>query len=390
MWYNVGICKGGRHMKILHTSDWHFGISADQTYFEEDHRYFLDQLFALIRREQVGAVLCAGDVYDSSIVTASAIDLYNHAVTTICKELGIPMVIIAGNHDSAPRLAACRDLLAAAGLHISGVLARDVQPVLLDGGHIAVYPLPFFDRERVISLFPEHKEAIRTQEAAAQLVCDHIRAQMDPSRCNIVMSHSLVVDAELSESDRSALIGHATAVSREVFDGFDYVALGHIHKPQIVAPHIRYSGSPLRYSFGTEEKQIKGVVILDTDTGEQTFHPLPCLHGRRTVRGTLAEIEAMEGLENDYLRLEITDRYAGLELMARLRERFPYLLEFQGKNIDDADSTATLTVADLQSLDETGIMLKFMAEHCHYQPTDAQITLFRDALSALEAPADCT
>ena len=377
-------------MKILHTSDWHFGLSAGQTYFEDDHRYFLDQLFALIRREQVDAVLCAGDVYDSSIVTASAISLYNHAVTTICKDLGVPMVVIAGNHDSAPRLAACRDLLAAAGLHVSGVLERDVQPVLLDGGHVAVYPLPFFDRERVISLFPEHKDTLRTQEAAAQLVCSHIREQMDPSRCNIILSHSLVVDAELSESDRSALIGHATAVSRQVFDGFDYVALGHIHKPQIVAPQIRYCGSPLRYSFGSEEKQTKGVVIFDTATGEQTFHPLPCLHGRRTVRGTLEEIEAMEGLENDYLRLEITDRYAGLELMARLLERFPYLLELQGKSIDDTDNAATLTVNDLHSLDETGIMLKFMAEHCHYQPTAAQIDLFRDALSAIDGPADRT
>lgn len=377
-------------MKILHTSDWHFGISAGQTYFEEDHRFFLDQLFELIRRERIEAVVCAGDVYDSSIVTASAISLYNHAVTTICKELGIPMAVIAGNHDSAPRLAACRELLAGAGLYVSGVLERDVQPVLLDGGKTAVYPLPFFDRERVISLFPEHKEELRTQEAAAKLVCDHIREQMDSSRFNIIVSHALVVNAELSESDRSALIGHATAVSREVFSGFDYVALGHIHKPQQVAPHIRYSGSPLRYSFGAEEKQDKGVVILDTGTGEQTFHPLPCLHGRRTIRGTEAEIEAMEGLENDYLRLEITDRYAGLELMARLLERFPYLLELQGKSIDDTDSAATLTVDDLQSLDETGIMMKFMAEHCHYQPNEAQIALFRETLSALDTPADRT
>ena len=124
-----------------------------------------------------------------------------------------------------------------------------------------------------------------------EVVCDKIRESMDESKVNILVSHSLIVDAEISESDRSARVGFATAVSKDVFHGFDYVALGHIHKPQRIAPHVRYSGAPMAYSFGSEESQEKGVVLLDTETKEQRFVPLKPLRGRKTVKGTLEEIQ---------------------------------------------------------------------------------------------------
>ena len=367
-------------MKLIHTSDWHFGLRVGTGSYAEDQRHFLRQLYDLIRTEQAEAVLLSGDVYDSSVVGAEAIGLYNEAVTTLCMELGAKLVVIAGNHDSAARLASCRELLKSAGLYVTGRLERDLAPVLLDGGRVAVYSLPFFGRDEVTALFPERKEEIRSQETATMVVCDHIRETMDKERFNIVLSHSLTVNAELSDSDRSARIGFAAAVSKDVFAGFDYVALGHIHKPQVVAPHIRYSGSPLKYSFGSEESQEKGVVVVDTDTGEQKFVAFSPLHDRKSLEGTYEEIIAREDLKNDYLRLYVTDRYAGLELVADLRERFPWLLEVYGKGLTESESLSALSVEELQILDENSIMEKFLAENFFFEPSPEQRKLFQEVL----------
>ena len=368
-------------MKLLHTSDWHFGMPLGTGSYADDQRYFLEQLYDLIAKEQVEAVLLSGDVYDSSVTNAEAIGLYNEAVTKICLELKCKMIVIAGNHDSAARLASCRELLKASGLYVSGRLEGTLSPVLLDGGKVAVYSLPFFNRDEVIALFPDEKEAIRSQETAVMVVCDKIRENMEESRRNIVLSHALIVDSELSESDRSARVGFATAVSKDVFHGFDYVALGHIHKPQVISDTIRYSGSPLKYSFGNEEKQEKGVVLIDTDTMTQTFVPLMPKRDRKTLEGTLEELLAREDVREDYLRLRVTDRYAGLELIAQLRERFPHLLEVYGMSITEGEELSSLSVEELQQLDETDIMEKFMAENFSYNLTEAQKILFQDVLA---------
>ena len=367
-------------MKLIHTSDWHFGMSAGNVSCADDQRYFLSQLYGLVREEGVEALLLSGDVYDSSVANAEAISLYNEAVTTLCRELGVTVIVIAGNHDSAARLSSCRELLKAAGLHVTGRLERSTEPVLLDGGKVAVYSLPFFGKEEVTALFPERKEEIRSLETAMDVVCGNIRKSMDKARFNIVLSHSLIVNAEISESDRSARVGFATAVSKDVFEGFDYVALGHIHKPQIIAPHIRYSGSPLKYSFGSEEHQEKGVVLIDTDTLEQRFLPISPLHDRSSAEGTYEELTAREDLKNNYLRLRVTDRYAGLDLIADLREKFPYLLEVYGKGLTEAGELSALSVEELQKMDENDIMIKFMAENFQYDPTQAQKQLFREVL----------
>ena len=375
-------------MKLLHTSDWHLGMPVGAGSYEEEQRFFLEQLYEIIRTRNVGAVLLAGDVYDSSVSNAAAIAVYNDAVTTVCAQLGVPMIVIAGNHDSAARLASCRTLLKTAGLHVTGKLEQDVGPVLLDDGRTAVYPLPFFNKDEVLALYPEHKEEIRTQEQAMELVCSKIRDTMDPERFNIILSHSLIVNAALSDSDRSARIGLATAVSKDVFRGFDYAALGHIHKPQIIDKTIRYSGSPIKYSFGKEETQEKGVVLLDTETGEQEFVSLPLLRDRKTICGTYEEIINREDLSNCWLHLEVSDRYAGLELWADLQARFPHLLELRGKSMDEQDTLTALSVEELQTMDETAIMQKFLAENFEYEPTTEQLQLFRDVLSWSDEEVD--
>ena len=369
-------------MRILHTSDWHLGMSVGTGTLAGDQRFFLEQLYSIIEEEQADILLLAGDVYDSSVFNAEAISVYNEATTRICADMGKKMVVIAGNHDGAERLAACSELLKGAGLYVSGRLSREITPIL--AGNTAIYPLPFFNREEVIALFPEKSTEITSQEKAMKVVCDHIREEMDPSRFNIVVAHALIVSAELSESDRSARVGQASAVSKDVFEGFDYVALGHIHKPQMIDEHICYSGSPVKYSFGNEEGQQKGVVLIDTESSEIRTIPIQMLHDRKTVRGTYEEIIEREDLSEDYLRLYVSDRYAGLELLSALQQKFPYLLELYGKALEEGDGQTALTVGELQSLDEVDIMMRFCGENGGALPNEEQLSLFKEVLEWCE------
>lgn len=369
-------------MRILHTSDWHLGMSVGTGTLAGDQRFFLEQLYSIIEEEQADILLLAGDVYDSSVSNAEAISVYNEATTRICADMGKKMVVIAGNHDGAERLAACSELLKGAGLYVSGRLTREITPIL--AGNTAIYPLPFFNREEVIALFPEKSTEITSQEKAMKVVCDHIREEMDPSRFNIVVAHALIVSAELSESDRSARVGQASAASKDVFEGFDYVALGHIHKPQMIDEHICYSGSPVKYSFGNEEGQQKGVVLIDTESSEIRTIPIQMLHDRKTVRGTYEEIIEREDLSEDYLRLYVSDRYAGLELLSALQQKFPYLLELYGKALEEGDGQTALTVGELQSLDEVDIMMRFCGENGGALPNEEQLSLFKEVLEWCE------
>lgn len=369
-------------MRILHTSDWHLGMPVGTGTLAGDQRFFLEQLYSIIEEEQADILLLAGDVYDSSVSNAEAISVYNEATTRICADMGKKMVVIAGNHDGAERLAACSELLKGAGLYVSGRLPREITPIL--AGNTAIYPLPFFNREEVIALFPEKSTEITSQEKAMKVVCDHIREEMDPSRFNIVVAHALIVSAELSESDRSARVGQASAVSKDVFEGFDYVALGHIHKPQMIDEHICYSGSPVKYSFGNEEGQQKGVVLIDTESSEIRTIPIQMLHDRKTVRGTYEEIIEREDLSEDYLRLYVSDRYAGLELLSALQQKFPYLLELYGKALEEGDGQTALTVGELQSLDEVDIMMRFCGENGGALPNEEQLSLFKEVLEWCE------
>ena len=369
-------------MRILHTSDWHLGMSVGTGTLAGDQRFFLEQLYSIIEEEQADILLLAGDVYDSSVSNAEAISVYNEATTRICADMGKKMVVIAGNHDGAERLAACSELLKGAGLYVSGRLTREITPIL--AGNTAICPLPFFNREEVIAWFPEKSTEITSQEKAMKVVCDHIREEMDPSRFNIVVAHALIVSAELSESDRSARVGQASAVSKDVFEGFDYVALGHIHKPQMIDEHICYSGSPVKYSFGNEEGQQKGVVLIDTESSEIRTIPIQMLHDRKTVRGTYEEIIEREDLSEDYLRLYVSDRYAGLELLSALQQKFPYLLELYGKALEEGDGQTALTVGELQSLDEVDIMMRFCGENGGALPNEEQLSLFKEVLEWCE------
>ncbi len=373
-------------MKFLHTSDWHLGASDSEISLIDDQKYFIDAICKIVKEHAVDAVLIAGDVYDRAVASADAIRLYNDAVESLHKT-GAEICIIAGNHDSAERLACLSGLLAASGVHICGSPEESLQPVSLKDAEI--FLLPWITEEKVKSLFPERKAEIDSLEDAYRIMTDRVRENFTPGKKHIMLCHAFITNAETSRSDRAAEIGFASQVSASVFDGFDYVALGHIHKGQDVAPQIRYSGTPMPYSFGKEETQGKSVTVVDTSDMTRKVIPLPLLHRRRTVTGTLEEVLSVpcsEEEQNGYVRIQVTDAYVGPETNARLRQIYPHPLEISGKLYEGENTSITLTMAELEELEENPVEVfrYFCREETETDPDEHLIAMFERAMQSAE------
>ena len=372
-------------MILLHTSDWHLGAIDCERPLLADQQFFIDEICRVIEREKVDAVLIAGDVYDRSVASAEAIKLYDDAMTRICKTLGVPVLIIAGNHDSAERLASCSELLKAVGLHIAGALTRT--PEVVPFADTEVFLLPWITEAKVKSIYPEEKDRIEGIEDAYRVVLDHFRAAFTPGKKHVLIAHAFITNAETSTSDRAAEIGFAMQVPASVFDGFDYVALGHIHKPQDVTGSIRYSGTPMPYSFGREETQQKSVTLIDTQTMERRIVPLGLLHRRTTITGTLEEVlhPACEEVKSGYVRAVVTDSFIGLETLSMLRGTYPNLLDASGKTFENESASVTMTIRELEELgrDPTEVFRYFCEEELGVKPDERLLGLFQKATESV-------
>ena len=374
-------------MRILHTSDWHLGMTANGADLSEDQNYFIEQIREIVRSNSIDAVIIAGDVFDRANVSGDTIKQYDDAVTGLCLEDGAKVIVVAGNHDGPERLSQCSRLLEGAGLYIGGVLRRTVQKAEFEDTD--VYMIPWADTGRVRYEFPEKADEIEGTADAWRVLCDAVREQMDKSKRNILVSHAYIANAETSKSDRSAEIGFASAVPSDVFEGFDYVALGHLHKPQDITDTIRYSGTPMPYSFGGEESQEKSVTIIDTETMERTIVPLKLLHERRTLRGTYEELlngDAAEEVRAGFVRVELTDRFLGTESMMALRQVYPNILEGRGLSFENDGTNATFTIKDLEyaAQDPVTLFRSFCADVMGTEPDEEQIRLFEEAVNAYE------
>ncbi len=374
-------------MRLLHTSDWHLGAADGERSLNEDQRFFIDEIIRIIEREKVDAVLIAGDVYDRSVASAEAIRLYDDAVTRICGDLGVPVCIIAGNHDGPERLSTCSGLLSGVGLHIAGALTRTPQIVSFDDAEI--FLLPWITEEKVKSVFPEERDAVSGIEDAYRVAVNRMRAAFTPGKRHILIAHAFITNAETSTSDRAAEIGFAMQVPASVFDGFDYVALGHIHKPQDVSPTVRYSGTPMPFSFGREEGQEKSVTIVDTQTMSRRIVPVPLLHRRTTITGTFSEVlhpTCSESERNGYVRAVVTDSYLGLEALSELRRVYPNLLEANGRTFESESGSVTMTVQELERLadDPVSVFRYFCREELDVSPDERLTGLFEKAMASAE------
>ena len=370
-------------MIFLHTSDWHLGATGGERDLLDDQKYFIDAICGIVREKRVDAVLLAGDVYDRSVPAASAIGLYDYAMNRLCGELGVKVLAIAGNHDSAERLASCAGLLDKAGLYLQGAAQRE--PRVVEFADSQVFFLPWMTEEKIKSLYPEERDGITDLTEAYRVAVHHMREKFIPGKHHLLLSHAFITNAETSTSDRAAEIGFATQVPASVFEGFDYVALGHIHKPQQVNPFIRYSGSPMAYSFGKEERQEKSVTLIDTAAMTQQVVPLPLLHRWTTLTDCYEALlagEYPEEIREGYVRLNVTDTAVGLDMLSRLRQVYPNALVVAGKTYDGEDTTITLTMEQLEQMesDPAEVFKSFCREEMGQEATDHFLQLFAQAV----------
>ena len=321
-------------MKFIHTSDWHIGRQFHNVSLLEDQRHVLNQIIAYIEHESVDALVIAGDIYDRSVPPAKAVELLDSVVSTLCSDMGVPIILIPGNHDGAERLRFGSRQLRTAGLHIIGDLDEIENPVVIKaaGTEVAFYGIPYNDPETVRNQFAVELTGF---DAAHSFLVERIKAVKLAGRPAVLISHCFLEGGEESESERPLSIGGADRVSHLPCVDFDYVALGHLHGPQYKGEeHIRYSGSILKYSF-SEQHQRKAVTLVEIDDdGLQSTRQLPLqpLRDMRIVEGQMQDILQQGRVDpnnQDYLLVRLSDRQAILDPMTKLREVYPNVLHLE-------------------------------------------------------------
>ena len=322
-------------MKILHTSDWHLGRQFHNHSLLDDQRHILRQICDIVAEQQVDVVIVAGDIYDRSVPPAAAVELLDETVNHICNKLQVPMIVIAGNHDSPERLGFGARQLTSAGLYVVGNLWQTPQPIVLSdrqGDKAAFYAIPYADPAVVRHL---HQVDVSSHEEAMSHLIGLIHATRDVDVSAVAIAHCFLSGGEGSESERPLSIGGVEYISPQLFSEFSYTALGHLHGPQFrQAETIRYSGSPLKYSF-SEEKQNKSVTLVtltqNSDTEIEKI-PIKPIRNMRTLQGRLEELLASGSTNihrNDYLRIQLSDTHAILDVMNKLRDVYPNVLHLE-------------------------------------------------------------
>lgn len=366
-------------MRFLHMADLHLGMTLGGFSLLHVQEEILAQIIALVRAESVAGVLIAGDVFDRAVSGADAIALYDQFLTTLCADCHVPVFVIAGNHDGAARLAQLRGLLAPAGLHLAGRLTARPEPI--DAGGAQVFLIPYFHIEHVRLLYPERE--IGSMEAAMACLMDEVRTRRTPDKPTIVVAHCFVTGASAAESDIAAQLGGAQQIGAQVFAGISYVALGHLHRAQSPAPGVHYAGSPYPYAFSEGDN---GVSIYDTATGQLTRHTLHPSMTLRTLRGPYESLLADAQTDRqhmDYLKIELTDRGAGLDALDTLRACYPHLVTLIGTQAGSAQSDA-LTVAEVKAMSPRALLCRFCEEVGGYTPQADEIQSFLRAMETIQ------
>ena len=353
-------------MRMLHTSDWHLGRSLHRADLRQAQAEYLDHLVSIVRSEKINAVLVAGDVYDRAIPPVDAVALCAEGLVRL-RDAGARVVVISGNHDSAPRLGFGSALVDAAGVYLRTRAGSLAQPVMLADRHgpVAVYGVPYLEPDAVRSDLPpepgsEDAEASPPPRGHAGVLgravqCIRADAGARGGARLVAMAHAWVAGGEASDSERDISVGGAGRVPAALFDGFSYVALGHLHGQQTLGRHLRYSGSPLPYSF-SEARHAKGSWLVELDAAGAVRVeriPAPAFRALNGLRGTLTDLltsAAYERYEADFLSVVLTDTARPEGAMERLRARFPHVLvlafEPEGAAADSRSYRARVTGRD--------------------------------------------
>lgn len=356
-------CKKGEvYMRLIHLSDLHIGKRVNEFSMLEDQEYILKEILGIIDDEQPDGIIIAGDVYDKSVPSEEAVKLLDSFLTSLAKR-NLQVYIISGNHDSAAKLAFASSLIDLSGIHISPVYdsaqMADVEERLGRPYHLAdgkgqvvnIYMLPFVKPATVRAVFPDEAEEIKDYTDACSVAVEHM--DIDEKATNILVAHQFVTGAVRSESEEN--VGGLDNVDVSVFDSFDYVALGHIHRPQKVGREtVRYCGTPLKYSL-SEADHTKSVTVVDIPDNKKIeirTVPLVPMHELREVKGTFDELMDRRNYEgtavDDYLYVVLTDEDDVPDALGKLRTVYPNVMKL---GYDNNRTRVTQTIDDAAVLE---------------------------------------
>lgn len=334
-------------MKFLHTADLHIGKSICEHSMLDEQRHILASILEAVRGEKPDALLVAGDVYDKSVPSAEAVAVLDDFLVRL-SETGTKVFVLSGNHDSAERIAFGGRLMENRGVHMSSVYSGEFAPVTLQDefGEVDVWMLPFVRPATVRACLGSDEERDQVTDYTSAMRMAIAQMHFTPGRRNVLLAHQFVTGAERSDSEEN--VGGLDNVDASVFDGFDYVALGHIHKPQNVAKdtagsaRVRYSGTPLKYSLSeaNHKKSLTVVELAEKSADglagvEVREIPLTPKHDVREIKGTFAELvspefqrrQLAEGLElDDFVYVKLTDENDVPDAVLKLRGIYPNLM----------------------------------------------------------------
>ena len=325
-------------MKIVHTGDWHIGKIVNEFSMLEDQKYILQQLVTIVDQEKPDAIVIAGDIYDRSIPPVEAVELVDDIFYKLLLEMQVPVLAIAGNHDSAERLSFASRILTNNGLHIAGIFDGNVPSITMEDkfGPVNFYLLPYTDPRNIRHIYQDPQ--ISTHDDAMKRVIEKIGQAYNSSDRNIMVTHGYITQlgkpAEyISESERPLSIGGTDFVSSDYFKMFNYTALGHLHAPQKAGyDNVRYSGSLLKYSF-SEVNQKKGVTVVELDDkGSAVSRHIDLIPRRdmRIIKGPIKELMSPEVYKSadteDYVYAYLTDRGELMDPISKLRSVYPNIM----------------------------------------------------------------
>ena len=322
-------------MKLIHLSDLHLGKRVNEFSMLEDQAFILQEILRIIDEEQPQAVVLAGDIYDKSVPSGEAVQLFDGFLWELSSRK-LQVFVISGNHDSPERLSFGGRLMEGSGIHLSPVYSGKVEPVVLEDayGPVNVYLLPFLKPAHVRRYFPEEEIGTYTEALGKAVEALEIHKEQR----NVLVTHQFVTGASRSDSEEIS-VGGSDNVDASVFDDFDYVALGHIHGPQnIGSPRIRYCGTPLKYSFSEvgQQKSVTMAELKEKGTLEVTARPLTPLRDLREIRGSYLEVTAKSFYEGrnreDYLHITLTDEEDVPDGAAKLLVIYPNLMRLDYDN----------------------------------------------------------
>ena len=371
-------------MRFLNIADLHIGKQLNDVSFLEDQRYILEQIIQMAERERVDAVLIAGDVYQKSSPQAEAMTLFNDFLTRLVGA-GMKVFVISGNHDSDQRIAYFSALIRGAGVYVSERFEGTLQKASFDDeyGRINICLMPFLKPAHVRRFFPGEK--ITGYQDAVRLVLEN--SPVNTGERNILLCHQFITGAERSDSE-DVTVGGLDNIDASLFDDFDYVALGHIHKPQrILRDTLRYAGSPLKYSFSEVDHKKSAALVDVQEKGDVHVKLLPLypLRDMRKVEGLIAEILDMPYSE-DYVAVTVHDEIvppdAKLEITASV---FPNMMKFTVENSKTKYSSDVLANDRVERKSVAELFCDFYRmQHNDVLPTEEQLKIFENVCRELE------